>query len=320
MQQNSNALKSGTKVDDFIIDKVLGGGGFSIVYNAHHCETNKAVVIKEYMPQKLANRNANNHVASISSKELDSFNKGQKLFYQEASSLALLKHENIVNVITFFPANGTSYMVMNEVKGINLQNYIRKHKGNLSEKLLRIIFLNVLSALACIHEKKLLHLDIKPGNIHLRSGGFPLLLDFGAVRETEESRLYDSRIVATAGFAPIEQITERGHMGPWTDIYALGATIRSAIEAAAPPTSTERKQKDTMKPAIEAFKKNYSQEFLQLLDWSMDVDPEARPQNCQILMDKIKSLPEIIKDSEKSSSSLFGSISDKIMSTLHKKR
>jgi len=312
MEKKNNALASGTQIDEFIIDKVLGGGGFSIVYNAHHKVTNKAVVIKEYMPQKLAKRLDNNHVSSLSPKELDSFNKGQKLFYQEASSLALLKHKNIVNVITFFPENGTSYMVMDEVKGINLQSYIRKYNGNLSEKLLRIIFPNVLSALACIHEKKLLHLDIKPGNIHLRSGGIPLLLDFGAVRETEGTRLYDSRVVATAGFAPIEQITERGYMGPWTDIYALGATIRSCIEAKAPPTSSERKKKDTMKPAVDAFKKNYSPEFLQLLDWSMDIDPEARPQNCQLLIDKISQLPEIIKTTEKAKSGLLDSLSKKI--------
>ena len=312
MEKNNNALASGTKIDEFIIDKVLGGGGFSIVYNAHHHETNRAVVIKEYMPQKLAKRLDNNHVTSISAKELDSFNKGQKLFYQEASSLAQLKHKNIVNVITFFPENGTSYMVMDEVKGINLQSYIRKYDGNLSEKLLRIIFVNVLSALACIHAKKLLHLDIKPGNIHLRSGGIPLLLDFGAVRETEASRLYDSRVVATAGFAPIEQVTERGYMGPWTDIYALGATIRSCIEAKAPPTSSERKKKDTMKPAVDAFKKNYSPEFLQLLDWSMDIDPEARPQNCQLLIEKINHLPEIKKKTEKQKDSFIGSLSKKL--------
>jgi len=319
MENNNNALASGTEVDEFIIDKVLGGGGFSIVYNAHHKKTNQSVVIKEYMPQKLAKRIKNNHVVSLSAKELDSFNKGQKLFYQEASSLALLKHKNIVNVITFFPENGTSYMVMEEVKGINLQNYIRKYEGNLSEKLLRIIFPHVLSALSCIHEKKLLHLDIKPGNIHLRAGGIPLLLDFGAVRETEGSRLYDSRVVATPGFAPIEQVTERGYLGPWTDIYALGATIRSCIEAKAPPTSSEREKEDSMKPAVDAFRKNYSQEFLQLLDWSMDIDPEARPQNCQILIDKIKELPEITKTPAKQQNSLFTSISNTILNTFNKK-
>lgn len=312
MEKNNNALISGTQVDEFIIDKVLGGGGFSIVYNAHHYKTKQAVVIKEYMPQKLAKRVEDNRVISQSTKELDSFNKGQKLFYQEANSLALLKHKNIVNVITFFPDNGTSYMVMDEVKGINLQNYIRKYKGNLSEKLLRVIFPNVLSALACIHDKKLLHLDIKPGNIHLRSGGIPLLLDFGAVRETEGSRLYDSRVVATAGFAPIEQITERGYLGPWTDIYAMGATIRSCIEAKAPPTSSEREKKDTLKPAVKAFKKNYSEEFLQLLDWSMEVDPEARPQNCQLLINALNKLPEITKSAEKPQKGLLGLLTKNI--------
>ncbi|MFK5986268.1 MAG: serine/threonine-protein kinase [Pseudomonadota bacterium] len=312
MDKKNNALTSGTQVDEFIIDKVLGGGGFSIVYNAHHCKTQLAVVIKEYMPQKLAKREADNRVVSLSVKELDSFNKGQKLFYQEANSLALLKHKNIVNVITFFPDNGTSYMVMDEVKGINLQNYIRKHKGNLSEKLLRIIFVNVLSALACIHQKKLLHLDIKPGNIHLRSGGIPLLLDFGAVRETKGSRLYDSRVVATAGFAPIEQITERGYLGPWTDIYAMGATIRSCIEAKAPPTCSAREKEDLMKPAIEAFNKNYSEEFLHLLDWTMEVDPEARPQNCQLLIETLENLPAITKAAVKPKKGLFSLLSKNI--------
>ncbi len=310
--ENNNSLVRGTKIDEYIIDKVLGGGGFSIVYNAHHHITGKEVVIKEYMPQKLAKRTENNHIRSISAKKLNTFNKGKNLFFQEASSLALLKHNNIVNVITFFPENGTAYMVMDEVKGINLQSYIRKYNGMLSEKLLRIIFPNVLSALACIHEKKLLHLDIKPGNIHLRSGGIPLILDFGAVRETEATRLYDTRVVATPGFAPVEQITERGYMGPWTDIYALAATIRSCIEAKAPPSSSERKKQDKMKPAVKAFKNNYSQEFLQLLDWSMDVDPEARPQNCPLLIDKINLLPELIKTTGKPTSGILGSLSKKI--------
>jgi len=312
MDKNDNALASGTQVDDFIIDNVLGGGGFSIVYNAHHCKTQQTVVIKEYMPHKLARRIEGKLVAALSSKELDSFNKGKKLFYQEATSLALLKHKNIVNVITFFPENDTSYMVMDEVKGINLQNYIRKHKGNLSEKLLRIIFPSVLEALACIHEKKLLHLDIKPGNLHLRSGGIPLLLDFGAVRETEGSRLYDSRVVATVGFAPPEQTAERGYMGPWTDIYALGATIRSCIEAKAPPSSEEREKEDKMKPAVDVFNKNYSNEFLKLLDWSMETDPEARPQNCQILIDEINKLPKVTKKAVKPQSSIMNLLTKNI--------
>ena len=298
MQANSNALPAQTRIDDFIIDSVLGGGGFSIVYKAHHYQTNKPVVIKEYFPQKLAQRDIKQKIVPLSEKELSSFKKGQKLFYQEATSLAMLKHDNIVNVITFFIQNNTSYMVMDEVKGINLQSYIRKHNGYLSETLLRIIFPQVLSALDCIHAHKLLHLDIKPGNIHLRPGGSPLLLDFGAVRETEASRLYDSRVVATAGFAPIEQIKERGYMGPWTDIYATGAMIRSCIEGQAPPPSLEREKKDCMKPAQQAFKRCYSPKFLQLIDWAMEIDPTARPQNCQQLIEALKQLPPIAEPVE----------------------
>jgi len=314
MTQISNPLPAGTQVDEYIIDSVLGGGGFSIVYRAHHVNTKHPVVIKEYMPQKLAKRVENNHIASINPIEPESFNKGKKLFFQEANSLGTLKHPNIVDVVTFFPANNTNYMVMEEVKGVNLQSYIRKYNGNLSEKLLRILLTELLAAIRVIHQQKLLHLDIKPGNVHLRAGGIPLLLDFGAVRESHGSRLYDCRVVATAGFAPIEQITDRGYLGPWTDIYAIGATIRSCIEGHAPPPSSERKDDDKMKPAVEAFKNKYNEEFLQLIDWSMEVSPEIRPQNCDQLLEAMEKLPEP-KDMPKEKPSLF----KKIVKTLNKK-
>jgi len=314
MTQFSNALPAGTQVDDYIIDSVLGGGGFSIVYRAHHKDSEQTVVIKEYMPQKLAKRVANNHIASINSIDPDSFNKGKKLFFQEASSLGMLKHPNIVRVITFFPANNTNYMVMEEVKGVNLQSYIRKYEGNLSEKLLRVILPELVSGIRAIHQQKLLHLDIKPGNVHLRAGGIPLLLDFGAVRESHGSRLYDCRVVATAGFAPIEQITDRGYLGPWTDIYAIGATIRSCIEGKAPPPAQERKDNDKMVPAVKAFKDKYSEEFLKIVDWAMEFDPEIRPQSCEQLMEEIAKLPEL-KEKPKKKPGLF----KKLANTLNKK-
>lgn len=304
MTQFANALPNGTQVDEFIIDSVLGGGGFSIVYRAHHKDSKDTVVIKEYMPQKLARRVANNHIASINQNEPETFNKGKKLFFQEANSLGMLNHPNIVNVITFFPANNTNYMVMEEVKGVNLQSYIKKYEGNLSEKLLRIILPELVSGIRAIHEQKLLHLDIKPGNIHLRAGGIPLLLDFGAVRESHGSRLYDCRVVATAGFAPIEQVTDRGYLGPWTDIYAIGATIRSCIEGKAPPPSAERKDNDPMKPAIKAFKNRYSEEFLKIIDWAMEFDPEIRPQSCDQLLEEINKLPPL-KDKPQEKPGLF---------------
>ena len=298
MEHNTAPLPNNTRVDDYIIDNVLGGGGFSVVYNAHLVSDKaQTVIIKEFMPKKLAVRVNTTEVASLNSYAPESFNKGRKLFFQEAHTLANLKHPNIVNVITFFQENGTAYMVMKDEKGVNLQDYIRKHKGKLSEQLLRKVFPQLLSGVQKLHDLELLHLDIKPGNIHLRQGGRPLLLDFGAVREQMKTRLYDARVVATSGFAPIEQQTERGYMGPWTDIYAIGATMRSCIDGRSPPNAKTRQFNDPMKPATEAFKKNYSSVILEAIDWAMEPDQRLRPQNCSELLKMLKKLPEEIAES-----------------------
>lgn len=294
MEHNVSPLPKGTQVDEYIIDSVLGDGGFSIVYNAHLLSDEKqTVIIKEYMPKKMAIRINNIEVISLDPSSPESYNKGRKLFFQEAKTLASLKHPNIVDVTNFFQSNGTAYMVMKDEKGVNLQDYIHKHHGQLSEKLLRTVFPQLLLGIKLLHDKGLLHLDIKPGNIHLRPGGRPLILDFGAVREKMKTRLYEARVVATPGFAPIEQTTERGYMGPWTDIYAIGATMRSCINGKAPPPADERHEQDTMKPAQKLFKKNYSETILKAIDWAMEPDPRLRPQNCDELLDKIKNLPGI---------------------------
>ncbi|MCU7939343.1 MAG: serine/threonine protein kinase [gamma proteobacterium symbiont of Bathyaustriella thionipta] len=296
MEHNIAPLPNGTQVDNYIIDSVLGGGGFSIVYNAHLVsDNNQTVIIKEFMPKKLAVRINKTDVRSLDTSAPESYNKGRKLFFQEASTLATLKHPNIVDVTNFFQTNGTAYMVMKDEKGVNLQDYIRKYKGKLSEKLLRVVFPQLLSGVKMIHDKDLLHLDIKPSNIHLRQGGRPLLLDFGAVREQSKTRLYDARVVATSGFAPIEQVTERGYMGPWTDIYAIGATMRSCIEGTPPPAASKRKDSDPMKPAVDAFKRKYSKIILEAIDWSMEPDQRLRPQSCDELLEMLKKIPEEIE-------------------------
>ena len=166
----------------------LGGGGFSIVYLARHRRSGKPYVIKEYIPKKLAIRQANGEVVARSSETETKLSQGRQLFLQEASTLANLKHPNIVNVVNFFRANGTVYMVMEYTEGANLQDYLKKYNGGLTEKFLRVVFPRLLKGLKLIHENDLLHLDIKPGNIHIRRGGRPLLLDFGAVHGFPQSR------------------------------------------------------------------------------------------------------------------------------------
>ncbi|NOQ78868.1 MAG: protein kinase [Gammaproteobacteria bacterium] len=305
MEHNISPLPNGTQVDEYIIDSVLGGGGFSIVYNAHLVsDENLTVIIKEFMPKKLAVRINETDVTSLDPSAPESYNKGRKLFFQEASTLATLKHPNIVDVTNFFQTNGTAYMVMKDEKGVNMQDYIRKYKGKLSEKLLRTVFPQLLSGVKMIHDKDLLHLDIKPSNIHLRQGGRPLLLDFGAVREQMKTRLYEARVVATSGFAPIEQVTERGYMGPWTDIYAIGATMRSCIEGTPPPPANKRKDNDPMKPAVDAFKRKYSKVLLEAIDWAMEPDQRLRPQSCDELLAMLKKMPE-----ESESQTLFDKFS-----------
>lgn len=286
MNETNLTLAPGTRLENYVISQKLGGGGFSIVYLAKEVDSGEQVAIKEYMPRKLAHRGEDGcSIHTLDDKAAEQFAHGRRLFFQEANTLAGIKHPNIINVINFFRANGTIYMVMEYVKGINLQDYIRRHKGGLSETFLYHVFVPLLDGLKLIHDKGLLHMDIKPGNIHLRPGGSPVLLDFGAVHEMQQSRKYQPGQVLTLGFSPVEQSMSGGYVGPWTDIYAIGATMRACIEGVAPPPAEERRMQDTMKLAAEVFKKGYSKKLLAAIDWAMEVDPVYRPQSVDELLE-----------------------------------
>ena len=287
MTDFADELPANTIVDNYTITRTLGGGGFSIVYLAKDNTYDKDVVIKEYMPTKLATRTDDLSISALNSDCGDKFGHGQRLFFQEANTLSNLKHPNIVNVISFFRANGTVYMVMEYEEGINLQSYIKRHNGNMSEQFLMAVFLPLLDGLKTIHQNGLLHLDVKPGNIHLREGANPLLLDFGAAHEMMQTRQFQANQVITPGFSPIEQLDPGGYVGPWTDIYAIGATIRACIEGAPPMSSTKRRERDTLKPAANAFKKKYSKHLLSAIDSAMEVDPILRPQNIENFIDAL---------------------------------
>jgi len=285
MNDNNSSLSPGTRLEEYVIRQKLGGGGFSIVYLAEEAGSEELVAIKEYMPLKLAHRGEDGcTIHTTDEKAAEQFSHGKRMFFQEANALAAIKHPNIINVVNFFRANDTVYMVMEFVKGINLQDYIKRHKGGLSEKFLYHVFLPLLDGLKLLHSKGLLHMDIKPGNIHLRPGGSPVLLDFGAVHQMQTSRKYQPGQVLTLGFSPIEQSMSGGYVGPWTDLYAIGATMRACIEGTAPPPAEERRMEDTMKPAVEAFKKSYSRKLLRAIDWAMEVDPMYRPQTVDELI------------------------------------
>jgi len=285
-----HSLPTGTRLDNYIIRKTLGGGGFSVVYLAEEVDTGRTAAIKEYMPGKLAVRADDLTVRASSGDAQDRFQRGRNLFFQEASTLAALRHPNIVEVRTFFNANGTVYMAMAYEEGKNLQHYISARKGRLSERFLLTVFPPLLDALRLIHDQGYLHLDIKPGNIHVRPGGSPLLLDFGAVHRRRASRQQQLGQVTSAGFSPIEQYNRTGYVGPWTDIYAIGASMRACIEGRPPLDARERNSRDALRPAGEAFRRQYSAPLLEAMDWALEVDPLLRPQNVD---DLLQALPRL---------------------------
>ncbi len=310
MNDINTALAPGTRLENYVISGKLGGGGFSIVYLAKEVETGEQVAIKEYMPRRLAFRGEDGcTIYPLDDKAAEHFAHGRRLFFQEANTLAGIKHPHIINVHNFIRANSTIYMVMEYVRGINLLDYIRRHKGGLSDKFLYHVFIPLLEGLKMIHERGLLHMDIKPANIHLRPGGSPVLLDFGAVHEMQQSRKYQPSQVLTLGFSPVEQSTAGGYVGPWTDIYAIGATMRACIEGVSPPPAEARQTKDTMKPAAEAFRKGYSKKLLTIIDWAMEVDPMCRPQSVDQLLE---ALSDSMRDADTGSESMLDRLANSL--------
>lgn len=270
-------LKPGARIDCYRIVENIGQGGFSLVYLAEDDETGDEVVIKEFMPKRLARRGDYGRLAPIDGSRRESLYRSRQMFFQEAKAMASLRHPHIVAVLNFFLANNTAYIVMQHERGRNLAELI-KQRGSLSMTLTVRIFLPLLDALALMHARSMLHLDLKPGNIHLRTGHDPLLLDLGAVHLTDNNSKSGSQVI-TAGYSPPEQYRRDGNIGPWTDVYAIGATLRCCLEGTPPRASPERLVKDTLVPATDALRGRHPMWLLELIDWCMCMQPERRPRD-----------------------------------------
>jgi serine/threonine protein kinase len=204
--------------------------------------------------------------------------------------LAKINHPSIVQVVDFFRDNNTVYLVMKYEEGKDLRWYIKRQGGRLSEKFLRTVFPQLLLGLRELHANNLLHLDVKPANIFLRPGGKPLLLDFGAAQPAYREGRAQSAHTLTLGYAPIEQ-HRRGHLGPWTDLYALGASMWTCMGGKPPPASPQRAERDKYKPAVRAFKGYYSRQLLEAVDWCLKLDQLERPQTVQQFLDFLTQAP-----------------------------
>jgi len=278
-------LKAGSLIENYQIHRVLGVGGFGITYEAHDLNLDCKVAIKEYFPHGLAVRATNGlKVSARSTKEEPVYEFGLQRFMDEARILAQFKSQNIVRISRYLEKNGTAYIIMDYEQGVPLSRYLMRCK-RLTETEVKNVFRPILRGLKTVHEQKFLHRDIKPSNIYLRQKGSPVLLDFGAARQSLSQHGRTMTSLGTHGYAPIEQFTTHDKQGPWSDIYGAGATIYHCITGASPITALDRisalqgGKTDPMTPAIEAGKKyKYSTELLECVDWMLNVRSGERPQ------------------------------------------
>ncbi|MBI4986205.1 MAG: serine/threonine protein kinase [Rhodocyclales bacterium] len=286
LQTDCSPLRKGFQLEGYRIDKPLSKGGFSIVYLAHDAAGTR-VAIKEYLPAYLAQRSGDSPVPVIPPERQATFSKGMRSFLEEARLLAHIRHPNIVGVLNFLKANGTAYMVMRYERGLSLHDHLRhlrERRGVIRESFLREVFVRLLSALREVHKEKLLHLDLKPANIYLREDGHPVLLDFGATRRGLGEADPALGHVFTAGFAAPEQQGSGEGLGPWTDIYAIGATLYCCLDIGKPPQAANlRMIADEVVPAQQRWARGYSPQLLELVDWCMKLSVMARPQSVYAL-------------------------------------
>ena len=275
--QSNQPLPDGYQLNNYTIEKLLSSGGFSIVYLARD-EAGTPVAIKEYLPAALVIRVDGAEVKINSDENLSVFRHGLKCFFEEGRSLATISHPNIVGVENFFRANETVYMVMQYVRGRTLQFHIQRHRHEFTESFIRRLFTHLLNGLREVHAKKLLHLDIKPANIYITMEGKPVLLDFGAARQALTSDAPKLRPMYTAGYAAPEQYRAQEQLGPWSDIYAVGATIYTCVTGVHPQPASEREKDDQMVSARELASQGYSDDMFNIIDSCLKLDHMARIQ------------------------------------------
>ena len=276
--QANQPLAEGTILQKYRIVRVLATGGFSFVYLAHDAD-DKPVAIKEYLPSTLALRvNGGRHPA-VPDEDMALFRAGMKCFFEEAGAIAHLDHPNVVRVVDFFRANDTVYLVMRYERGRSLHEHLKSRRGPLEELWVRNTFAQLLDGLREVHARKLLHLDIKPANVYLRADGSPVLIDFGAARQVLAAEGTTLPSAYTPGFASPEMHSRRELLGPWSDIYSVGATMYACFAGAAPQPADARLKGDALVPASRAFAGKYAAELLDIADWCLELDHLQRPQS-----------------------------------------
>lgn len=294
-QENINMesmLKVGTILHGtYRIDSYLSSGGFGNTYVATHINFNEKYAIKEFFMKGVNERDGNNTTVSVSNNEkVIEFNEQLEKFKKEARRLRRLNNPHIVRVYDLFDENGTAYYVMDYINGENLKERLKRTGQPISESEATKVLEQVLDALREVHSQGIWHLDLKPANVMVDQNGTVKLIDFGASKQFNSKTggaLSTSSVTYTNGFAPIEQMEKSYEkLGPWTDFYALGATIYNVLSNQRPPMPSDINDDRTPDKHISLpLPFNTSDKMRELLLWLMKTNRKERPASVNEITD-----------------------------------
>ncbi len=272
-----------TLIGGYRVIRKVAAGGFGLVYLAIDTD-GQQVAVKEYLPASLASREAGSLAPKVHPDKLSLYRLGLKSFFEEGRSLAQISHPSVVSVLNFFRENETVYMVMNYLEGASLQEFIvtardLKQAKVFRESTIRSLFDEILRGLRIVHQHKMLHLDIKPANIFVTDDNKSVLIDFGAAREVLNKEGNFIRTMYTPGFAAPEMYRRDTSMGPWTDIYAIGACMYACMHGYPPVEAPQRATGDKIAATMKHLQGIYSDDLIDVVQWCMALDPVSRPQS-----------------------------------------
>ena len=275
------ALPTGTQIHQYTIEKLLGRGGFGIVYRAKDESLDCHVAIKEYLPEQLATRTQDNSVSPHSAGITQTmFVEWKNNFIKEARQIAQLDHPSIVRVMQIFEANNTAYMVMPYYTGESLKKFQKRTNKQWTEAEIKTLLDPLLNALEVLHERNILHHDIAPDNIFIKDNGQPLLLDFGAARHIATDQTLSQNLLYKHGYSPIEQYSIEGksQAGAWSDIYSLSAVIYELITGEKVSPAPSRAAGESMPTLKSRHLIGFSENFINSIDLALSVNLKKRPQ------------------------------------------
>lgn len=282
----------------YLLGMAIGEGGFGITYIGMDLNLEMRVAIKEYYPNGCAVRNCSesNTVLSYSNSTQEVFEKGREKFINEARLLAKCSNlSEIVSVKDFFRENHTAYIVMEYIEGITLKAYLKQNGDHIPAQKTLQMMKPVICSLSKVHDMNLIHRDISPDNIMICNNGSVKILDFGGARDYIFSNEKSLSIMLKPGYAPEEQYRTHGNQGPWTDVYALCATMYRCITGSVPPESLERAYQESL-PPIRSISPDCPPAAAYAIEKGMSIYPEDRFQSMQELYSALYESSESFSD------------------------